>query len=324
MPSLRDLKNRIASVKSTRKITAAMKMVAASKLRRAQEQAESARPYAGRLARIMASIAAGQQEASSAPLLLKGNGKNKTHLLVVVTSDRGLCGGFNGSVVREARRLIRQLENDGKQIKILCIGRKGRDLLFRDNAARIISVIALRDARKHLRPQENRRVRKRIALFTEDKSKTAKATGVGFQLASEIASRLVTMFDDGDFDTASVVFNRFQSAMSQIVTTRGLIPVEMPENISAESELPAPVMHEFEPDATSILAELVARNLTVQIYTALLENIAGEHGARMTAMENATRNADDMVRKLTIVYNRSRQAYITKELIEIISGAEAV
>lgn len=316
MPSLKDLKNRIVSVKSTRKITSAMKMVAASKLRRAQENAESGRPYAERMARMLASLCANLTVSASTPRLIAGTGSDKVVLLVVMTSDRGLCGGFNGSIVREARKLIRQLETEGKQVKLLCVGRKGRDLLRRDHAAKI------------------------VASF-EDIGRRR----VAFADAERVTEKLMQMFEAGEFDVCRILFNRFKSAISQIVTVKQLIPLVIAANantprhprpvsghgagsgrdpVPAASAADMTAVYEFEPDEEEILAKLLPRNLAIQLYGALLESAAGEQGARMTAMDNATRNAGDMINKLTLNYNRSRQAYITKELIEIISGAEAV
>ena len=294
MPSLKDLRVRIRSVRSTQKITAAMKMVAASRLRRAQEQAEAARPYAERMERVLASLASRMSGMSGGPPLLAGTGKNQTHLLVVATSDRGLAGGFNATILREARRQIRTLTGAGKAVKILTIGRKGRDGLRRDNARLI-----------------------------HDSLTDIGRRGVAFEEARDIAQRVLAMFEAGEFDSCSIIFNRFQSAMTQIVTVQQLVPFAQP----AAAEVPAAAggaIYEFEPDEEEILAELLPRNLAVQIYTALLENAASEQGARMTAMDNATRNAGDMIDRLTINYNRTRQATITKELIEIISGAEAL
>jgi F-type H+-transporting ATPase subunit gamma len=294
MPSLKDLRNRIRSVKSTQKITSAMKMVAASRLRRAQEQAEAARPYAERMERVLASLAARMSGLSGGPKLLAGTGKDQVHLLVVATSDRGLAGGFNATILREARRQIRTLLAAGKEVKILTIGRKGRDGLRRDHA-RLITDSLTDIGRRHL----------------------------SFDEARDIAHRVLTMFDAGQFDVCTIIFNRFRSAITQITTAQQLIPFAQPESAAA----PAPeggAIYEFEPDEEEILAELLPRNLAVQIYTALLENAASEQGARMTAMDNATRNAGDMIDRLNITYNRSRQAAITKELIEIISGAEAL
>ena len=297
MPSLKDLKNRIASVKSTRKITSAMKMVAASKLRRAQETAEAARPYADRMNRMLASLSANLVITDVTSRLIAGTGSDKTVLLVAVTSDRGLCGGFNGYIVREARRLIRSLETEGKTVKLLCVGRKGRDLLRRDHANKMVPAVDDIGSRR-----------------------------VAFSDADRVTARILDLYESGQFDICRVIYNRFKSAISQIVTVKQLIPVAIDKveaantNIASEPQ----AVYEFEPDEETILAQLLPRNLAMQVYGALLESAAGEQGARMTAMDNATRNAGDMINKLTLVYNRSRQAYITKELIEIISGAEAV
>ena len=295
MPSLKDLRVRIRSVRSTQKITSAMKMVAASRLRRAQEQAEAARPYAERMERVLASLASRMSGLSGGPKLLAGTGRDQTHLLVVATSDRGLAGGFNATILREARRQIRTLLAAGKEVKILTIGRKGRDGLRRDNARLI-----------------------------QDSLTDIGRRGVAFEEARDIAQRILTMFDAGEFDSCSIVFNRFQSAMTQIVTVQQLIPFAQPETAAEAPATAGGAIYEFEPDEEEILAELLPRNLAVQVYTALLENAASEQGARMTAMDNATRNAGDMIDRLTINYNRTRQAAITKELIEIISGAEAL
>jgi F-type H+-transporting ATPase subunit gamma len=294
MPSLKDLRNRIRSVRSTQKITSAMKMVAASRLRRAQEQAEAARPYAERMERVLASLAARMSGLSGGPPLLAGTGKDQTHLLVVATSDRGLAGGFNATILREARRQIRTLLGAGKTVKILTIGRKGRDGLRRD-----------------------------YARLIHDSLTDVGRRRLSFDEARDIGHRVLALFEAGEFDTCSIVFNRFRSAITQIVTVQQLIPFAQPQS----SEAPATeggAIYEFEPDEEEILAELLPRNLAVQIYTALLENAASEQGARMTAMDNATRNAGDMIDRLTMNYNRTRQAVITKELIEIISGAEAL
>jgi F-type H+-transporting ATPase subunit gamma len=296
MPSLKDLKNRITSVKSTRKITSAMKMVAASKLRRAQENAEAGRPYAERMARLLESLCRNLVVTEGTSRLIAGTGSDKVVLLVVMTSDRGLCGAFNGSVVREARRTLRQIESEGKQVKLLCVGRKGRDLLRRDNAKKI------------------------VASF-EDIGRRR----LSFNDADMVTDKITAMFDAGEFDVCRLVFNKFKSAISQIVTVKQLIPLALDgANAANENSTEAQAVYEFEPDEEEILAKLLPRNLAVQIYGALLESSAGEQGARMTAMDNATRNAGDMINRLTLNYNRSRQAYITKELIEIISGAEAV
>jgi F-type H+-transporting ATPase subunit gamma len=296
MPSLKDLRNRIRSVRSTQKITAAMKMVAASRLRRAQEQAEAARPYTQRMERVLASLAGGMAGQPGAPPLLAGTGKDDVHLLVVATSDRGLAGGFNATILREARRRIRELDNAGKTVKILTIGRKGRDSLRRD-----------------------------YGRLIHDSLTDVGRRRVSFDEARDIAGRILALFEAGEFDVCTIVFNRFRSAITQIVTVQQLVPFAAPQMAEAE---PAgdgvPAVYEFEPSEEEILAELLPNNLAVQIYTALLENAASEQGARMTAMDNATRNAGDMIDRLTITYNRSRQAAITKELIEIISGAEAL
>ena len=294
MPSLKDLRNRIRSVRSTQKITSAMKMVAASRLRRAQEQAEAARPYAQRMERVLGSLAARMSGLSGGPPLLAGTGNDQTHLLVVATSDRGLAGSFNATILREARRQIRTLLATGKDVKILTIGRKGRDGLRRDYARYIHESLTDIGRRR-----------------------------VSFEEARDITHRILAMFEAGEFDRCTIIFNRFRSAITQVTTAQQLIPFAQPE----AGETPAPeggAIYEFEPDEEEILTELLPRNLAVQIYTALLENAASEQGARMTAMDNATRNAGEMIDRLNTVYNRSRQAAITKELIEIISGAEAL
>jgi F-type H+-transporting ATPase subunit gamma len=293
MPSIKTLRVRINSVKSTQKITSAMKMVAAAKLRRAQQQAEAARPYAERMSRMLGSVASSLAGSDSASPLLVGTGQDKVHLVVVATSDRGLCGAFNSSIVRGARQLIRTLAADGKTVKILCVGRKGRDQLRRDYNKLIVDTID--------------EVGKRRLAFSE---------------AQAIAARIVKMFEAGEFDVCTIVYNRFRSAMTQIVTRQQLIPFPVPEG-EAVADMGGAI-YEFEPSEEEILAELLPTNMAVQVFRALLENAASEQGARMTAMDNATRNAGDMIKKLTINYNRTRQAYITKELIEIISGAEAV
>src|SRR5215472_6582027 len=290
MPSLKDLKIRINSVKSTQKITSAMKMVAAAKLRRAQERAEAARPYAERMERMLGSLAGSMAGREGAPPLLAGNGRDHVHLIVVMTSDRGLCGGFNSSIVRAARRKIQDLRQQGNEVKIFAVGRKGRDQLRRDLGGLIIG---------HL----------------EDVGKPR----LSFAVAARLGERLATSFAAGEFDVCHIVYNKFKSAMTQVVTFQQLIPFAPPAAGTGGD-----IVYEYEPDETEILEALLPRNLGVQIYRALLENSASEEGARMTAMDNATRNAGEMINKLTIFYNRSRQAYITKELIEIISGAEAV
>jgi F-type H+-transporting ATPase subunit gamma len=294
MPNLKDLKVRIDSVKSTRKITSAMKMVAASKLRRAQEQAEAGRPYAEAMTRIMESLTANLVIDGESSKLLAGTGKSDVICLVVVTSDRGLCGAFNSSVVREARRQIRALQSEGKQVKLACVGRKGRDLLRREYG-------------------------KLIVASYDDIGKPK----LGFAAAGKVARKVMDLFDDGEFDEVHLVYNRFKNVLTQIVTQQKIIPVPLPEK-KEEAGQGASAVYEFEPDEQGILADLLPRNVAVQIYNALLESAAGEQGARMTAMDNATRNAGDMIGKLTLQYNRARQAYITKEMIEIVTGAEAV
>ena len=293
MPSLKTYRLRIRSVQSTQKITKAMKMVAAAKLRRAQEQATAARPYAEAMDKILASLGASFRGATGGPRLLAGTGSDQVHLVIVATGDRGLCGGFNSTIVREARRQIRALLNEGKTVKIFCVGRKGRDQLRRDFGSMIVETITDLG-----RPR------------------------LSFADAEKVASRVMEMYDAGGFDVAKVIFNRFQSAMTQIVTVQQLIPPPMPEASAAPTNGGA--VYEFEPDEGEILADLLPRNLTVQIFRALLENAASFYGSQMTAMDNASRNAGDVIKKLTLQMNRSRQASITKELIEIISGAEAV
>jgi F-type H+-transporting ATPase subunit gamma len=296
MANLKDLRLRIASVKSTRKITSAMKMVAASKLRRAQSSAESARPYAVRMERMLGSLAGSLAGQSGAPKLLAGTGKDAVHLIVVVTSDRGLCGGFNGSIVRSARSLVADLQRDGKTVKLLIIGRKGRDQMNRDLGR----------------------------LFVETYDGIGRK-GVAFAEAKVISSKLATMFEAGEFDVCTIIYNRFKSAISQEVTRHQLIPFPVPPAPQETADEQAgKALYEYEPTEEAILAELLPRNLSVQIFRALLESNASEQGARMTAMDNASRNAGDMINSLTVRYNRSRQAQITTELIEIISGAEAL
>jgi F-type H+-transporting ATPase subunit gamma len=293
MPSLKSFKVRINSVKSTRKITSAMKMVAAAKLRRAQEAAEVSRAYAERMARMVSGMAAGQAGRPGAPKLLAGTGEDQTHLLIPCTADRGLCGVFNSSIVRETRRLALDLLARGKTVKLLCVGRKGRDVLKRDFKSEIVGEF--------------------VGLGRR---------GVQYGDAVPVADKVIALLDAGEFDVATFIFNRFKSAMTQVVTRQQVVPFPLPADSGpAEGPRPVPI---FEPDEAEIFAELLPRNLTVQTYQALLESVASEHGARMTAMDNATRNAGDMLDTLTLQYNRTRQASITKELIEIISGAEAL
>jgi len=295
MPSLKDLKGRIASVKQTQKITSAMKLVAASKLKRAQEQAEASRPFAQKMSLMLANLAAAVRGLPGAPPLLAGTGSSEKHLIIVATSDRGLCGGFNSSIVRGARRRIADLLNEGKSVKLICIGRKGRDMLRREHGKLIIEFI------------DGVAGQKRMA----------------FSDAQMVAAKILDRYDAGEFDVCSIVFNRFKSAVTQIMTVQQLVPVEPPEHV-ADDAAGESAVYEFEPDEEQILSELLPRNLAVQIFGALVENAASEQGARMAAMDNATRNAGEMIKKLTLQYNRQRQAQITKELIEIISGAEAV
>ncbi|MBI1245791.1 MAG: F0F1 ATP synthase subunit gamma [Alphaproteobacteria bacterium] len=291
MATLKTLRMRIASVKSTQKITSAMKMVAAAKLRRAQEQAEAARPYATRMGRMLGSLAGSMTAGAGAPKLLAGTGADKVHLLVVCTSDRGLCGGFNSSIVRLARAEIRKLQAEGKTVKILCVGRKGRDQLRRDFASLIVGSVE--------------EVGRKRMTFAE---------------AQRVSDKVLAMFDAGEFDVAALYYARFKSAITQVPTRLQLVPF-----VASGAAAPDQgASYEYEPEEGEILAALLPRNLAVQVYGGLLENAASEQGARMSAMDSATRNAGDMIKKLTLNYNRSRQASITKELIEIISGAEAV
>lgn len=300
MASLKTLKTRIKSVRSTQKITSAMKMVAASRLRRAQEAAEAARPYAVRMERMVASVLASPGIAENGPRLLAGTGKDNVQLLIPVTSDRGLAGGFNATIIRETRRRIALLEGQGKTVKLLCVGRKGAAALRRDYGAKIVGT-------------------------AEDIGRT----GVKFSDAHDIGQRVLEMFAAGEFDVATVIFNRFASAISQIVTPQQIVPVPAPKIEAAPVDVHGAhgtpgAVYEYEPSEQEILEALLPGNLRIQIFRALLESSASEHGARMTAMDNATRNAGDMIGKLTMTYNRQRQAQITKELIEIISGAEAL
>ncbi len=291
MPSLKDLKNRIESVKSTRKITKAMQMVAAAKLRRAQEAAESARPYAERMNAVMSGLAASVGGSDSAPRLLAGTGSDQTHLLVVMTAERGLCGAFNSSIVRLARAKATELLRAGKTVKIMTVGKKGREQLKRDFAKHFVAHVDLSDVKR-----------------------------VGYDNAQGIARDLIHRFDQGEYDVATIFFNRFQSVIAQVPTEQQLIPAKFDDG---EGEA-ASTLYDYEPSEEEILADLLPRGAATQIFTALLENGASEQGARMSAMDNATRNAGEMIDRLTIQYNRSRQAAITKELIEIISGAEAL
>lgn len=298
MASLKELKARIASVKSTQRITSAMKMVAAAKLRRAQEMAEAARPYAERIERMLGSLAAGASE-SGAPPMLTGTGKDDVQLLVVVTSDRGLCGGFNGSMIRAVRSRIIQLQNSGKTVKLLVVGRKGVGLLRREFRSLIVETY-------------------------EEISKPVPT----FDGAAMVAAKVTEMFEAGEFDVCTIYYNKFVSALTQVVTPLQLIPFAPPETEGGDDVAAAgqgtKAVYEFEPEEEKILEALLPKNLSTQVFRAMLESFASEQGARMTAMDNATRNAGDMISSLSITYNRTRQAQITKELIEIISGAEAL
>lgn len=296
MPSLKDLRGRIASVKSTRKITSAMKMVDAAKLRRAQEAAVTARPYAERMERMLTALAAnvagqGSTPSLGGPKLLAGTGRDATYLLVVATADRGLCGGFNSTIIRAARKRARALLAEGKTVKLFCVGRKGADVLRRELGHLIVERVTGIDKPK-----------------------------LDFARACSVAEKITQLFNDGGFDICLIFFNRFKSALTQIVTEQQLIPFKVP----AQTGKAQAANYEYEPGEDEVLAALLPRNLAVQMFSVLLENKASEHGARMTAMDNATRNAGEMMEKLTLRYNRARQANITKELIEIISGAEAV
>jgi F-type H+-transporting ATPase subunit gamma len=293
MPSLKDLKNRITSVKSTQKITKAMQMVAAAKLRRAQEAAEAARPYAERMDKVLAGLGAAYEGREGAPILLAGTGKDQVHLLVVATGERGLAGGFNSSIARLARDHANQLIAQGKTVKILTVGRKGNDILKRQFANNIVEYITLREVRQ-----------------------------IGFANAEAIAKKVLDMFAAGEFDVATLYFSRFKSVISQVPTALQLIPAAVGEDAGDGEDSAA--NYDYEPSEEAILEDLLPRNIAVQIFRALLENGASFYGAQMSAMDNATRNAGEMINKLTLSYNRQRQAQITKELIEIISGAEAL
>ena len=295
MPSLKDLRNRIASVKATQKITKAMQMVAAAKFRRAQNAAEAARPYAARMAAVLANLAAALQGREGGSPLMIGTGKDKVHLLVVCTGERGLCGAFNSSIVRLARDHAYRLMNEGKQVKFLCVGKKGFDQLKRLFASQIIEVIELRGVKR-----------------------------LGFKNAEKIVEQVLGRFTAGEFDVAALFFARFRSVISQIPTALQIIPAQIPKEAGLAQAALGGGVYEYEPDEADILADLLPLNIATQILRALLENAASEEGARMSAMDNATRNAGDMIARLTLRYNRTRQAIITKELIEIISGAEAL
>ncbi|AGB43701.1 F0F1 ATP synthase subunit gamma [Mesorhizobium sp. B2-5-9] len=294
MPSLKDLRNRIASVKATQKITKAMQMVAAAKLRRAQEAAEAARPYSERMGSVLANITQAIGGGGDAPALMTGTGKDAVHLLVVCTAERGLCGGFNSQIARLARDHIRRLLTDGKQVKIICVGKKGFDILRRDYASMIIDRVDLREVKT-----------------------------LGFVNADAIAKKVIHLFNEGAFDICTLFYSQFRSVISQIPTAQQIIPASTASAPAAAVDGGSAV-YEYEPEPGEILSDLIPRNISVQVFRALLENAAGEMGAKMSAMDNATRNAGEMINKLSITYNRQRQAQITKELIEIISGAEAL
>ena len=292
MPSLKDLRNRIASVKATQKITKAMQMVAAAKLRRAQTAAESARPYAERMDRVLANLAASIGTSGSVPALLDGGGRDAIHLLVVCTAERGLCGAFNASIARLARDTALSVIAQGKTVNFLCVGKKGNDILRRQFGRQIIEVIDLRSLRT-----------------------------IGIGDAEAIGGKIVSLHMANEFDVCTLFYARFKSVIAQIPTAQQIIPLALPGD---GKEALSGAAYEYEPDEEEILASLLPRNISIQVLRALLENAASEQGARMSAMDNASRNAGDMIKKQTLQYNRSRQAMITKELIEIISGAEAL
>ncbi|ERI12461.1 MULTISPECIES: F0F1 ATP synthase subunit gamma [Brucella] len=292
MPSLKDLRNRIASVKATQKITKAMQMVAAAKLRRAQEAAEAARPYSQRMGAVLANIAQ-NVTGEDAPTLMAGTGKDDVHLLVVCTAERGLCGGFNSQIARLARDHARKLLAEGKTVKIITVGKKGADILRREFASLLVDHVDLREVKQ-----------------------------LAFVHADQIGHKIIKLFEEGAFDVCTLFYSEFKSVISQVPTAQQLIPASAGD--SAGGETAGDAIYEYEPDPAAILSTLIPRNISVQIFRALLENVAGEMGAKMSAMDNATRNAGDMINKLSITYNRQRQAQITKELIEIISGAEAL
>lgn len=296
MPSLKEYRDRIASVKSTRKITSAMKMVAASKLKKAQDQAVASQPYASKMASILSRLADSTKANPDAPKLLVGTGKQDVHLLIVMTSDRGLCGGFNGALIRSAHRKINELKMAGKTVKLICIGRKGYDALRKVHADAI-----------------------------EARYPVMEGKQLNYSDAEKVMDKVLSMFEEGSFDVCTIIYNRFNSVISQVPTTMQLIPFEGEKvaNQNAETEKTG-ALYEFEPSEEAILEKLLPLNVGTQIFRSMLDSAAGEQAARMTAMDNATRNAGDMIGRMTLQYNRARQAYITKELIEIISGAEAV
>lgn len=292
MPSLKDLRNRIASVKATQKITKAMQMVAAAKLRRAQEAAEAARPYSQRMSAVLANIAQ-NVSGEDAPALMAGTGKDDVHMLVVCSAERGLCGGFNSQIARLARDHARKLISEGKTVKIITVGKKGADILRREFASLLVDHVDLREVKQ-----------------------------LAFVHADQIGQKLIKLFEEGAFDVCTLFYSEFKSVISQVPTAQQLIPATAGGSEEVEAEGDA--IYDYEPDPAAILSTLIPRNISVQVFRALLENVAGEMGAKMSAMDNATRNAGDMINSLSITYNRQRQAQITKELIEIISGAEAL
>lgn len=303
MPSLKDLRSRVSSVKSTKKITSAMKMVAASKLRKAQTAVEEARPYALHMEHMVSSLASTLHNNSNVPKLLSGGGNDDVHMLVIFTSDRGLCGGFNSNIVRETRQRIQHLQASGKKIKLYCVGRKGGSILKREYGH----------------------------LIVEQITGTASKAGINFSDAQKISCHLLDIFERGDFDICTIIYNTFQSAIHQSVTPQQIIPFYIPpeklrdnQDKTKDNNNIGGAVHEYEPSEEAILATLPSTNLSVQIYRAMLESYASEQGARMSSMDNATRNANDMINNLTLTYNRTRQTHITTELIEIISGAEAL
>ena len=293
MANLKELRNRISSVTSTQKITRAMQMVAASKLRRAQESAEAARPYSDKIISILKNLSASFSGQDNAPELLMGNGNDQKHLLVIATSERGLCGGFNTSIVKMAKENFLKLKNEGKEVKLIIIGKKGKELLAKEFADDVIEIYDFSDVKN-----------------------------IGFSEAEKISKKILELFDDNKFDICKLYFAKFESVLSQLPIEQKLIPFDIEEEESEEEDIN--ICYEYEPDEEDILKELLPKNLSIQILRALLENVASEFGARLTAMDNATRNAAEMIDELTITYNRSRQASITSELIEIISGAEAL
>ena len=295
MASLKELRNRIASVKATQKITKAMQMVAAAKLRKAQMAAEAARPYSERMAKVMANISAGMEGSENAPKLMAGTGSDQTHLLVVATAERGLCGGFKSSIARLAREKARALMAEGKTVKMLCVGKKGYDALKMEFSDVLLDVVTFREVKN-----------------------------VGFAQAAQVSELILSMFDDGEYDVCTLFYSEFQSVISQIPTAQQLIPANVSSEETADEGDVDDVHYEYEPGEEEILEDLLPRNISVQVFRAILENAASEQGARMSAMDNATRNAGEMIDKLTLSFNRQRQAQITKELIEIISGAEAL